>query len=136
MKTTYKLHTDKTYMKNTYLIKKDEYGIEVFIIVNDQNIKLAYTYTKSTCMASAINFVKSIENFVSIETNFDLESKEIETRVDFEYSIYMESNNRDKYLNGSGATSGFRIINPEDGVASISIMFEKAVECGVLSYAA
>ena len=136
MNTSYKLHTDKTYMKNTYLIKKDKYGIEVFIIVNDQNIKLAYTYTKSTCMASAINFVRSIENFVSIETNWDLESGEIKTTVDFEYSIYMKSMQQHKYVNGSGATSGFRIINPEYGVASISIMFEKRVDCGVLNYAA
>ena len=135
MKTTYKLHTDKTYMKNTYLIKKDEYGIKVFIIVNDQNIKLACSYTKSTCMASALNFVKSIENFVSIETNYDLESEEIKTTVDFEYSIYMYSIQRKKYLNGSGATSGFRIVNPEDDVASISIMFDKAGVSG-LTYAA
>ena len=135
MKTQYNLHTDKTYMKNTYLIKKDEYGIKVFIIVDDQNIKLACSYTKSTCMASAINFVKSIENFVSIETNYDFESEEIKTTVDFEYNIYMGSNNRDKYLNGSGVTSGFRIINPEDDSASISIVFSKAGVSG-LTYAA
>ena len=135
MKTKYKLHTDKTYMKNTYLVKKDKYGIEVFIIVNDQNIKLAYTYTKNISITTAINFIKSIENFVSIEKNYDSKLDTTTTTVDFEYNIYMNSMQRDKYLNGN-SRSGFRIINPNQGVDSISIMFEKKVSCGVLNYAA
>ena len=135
MKTKYKLHTDKTYMKNTYLVKKDKYGIEVFIIVNDQNIKLAYTYTKNISITTAINFIKSIENFVSIEKNYDSKLDTTTTTVDFEYNIYMNSMQRDKYLNGN-SRSDFRIINPNSGVDSISIMFEKKVSCGVLNYAA
>ena len=135
MKTQYNLHTDKTYMKNTYLIKKDEYGTEVFIIVNGQNIKVAHTYTKKLHTCNVFSFINSIENFVSIEKNYDLETDKIKTTVDFEYNIYMSSNNRDKYMKSTGYTDGFRIVNPEDDNASISIMFDKAEVSG-LTYAA
>ena len=136
METTYKLHTDKTYMKNTYLIKKDGYGVEVFIIVNGQNIKLAHNYVQKISIASAVNFVKSIENFVSIEHDYDLKTNTIKTRVDFEYSVYMHSMQQYKYIDENPATSNFRIVNPENSMNDISIFIEKKVDCGVLIYAA
>ena len=65
MKTTYRLHTCKTFMRNTYLIKKDKFGVDIFVILNDKNIKIATTHKKKVNLKDAENFIKSIENFIT-----------------------------------------------------------------------
>lgn len=109
MKTTYRLHTCKTFMKNTYLIKKDKFGLDIFVIINDKNIKIATTHKKKVNLKDAENFIKSIENYISTSNIAQCHGD-----VDFDMHLYMESSKRWKYLTEQqGGWHSFRFINTE-----------------------
>lgn len=109
MKTTYRLHTCKTFMKNTYLIKKDKFGLDIFVILNDKNIKIATTHKKKVNLKDAVNFIKSIENYISTSNKVRCLSS-----IDFDMDLYMESNKRWRYLTEQqGSWHSFRFINTE-----------------------
>lgn len=109
MKTTYRLHTCKTFMKNTYLIKKDKFGLDIFVILHDKNIKIATTHKKKVSLKDAENFIKSIENYI-----WTSNTAQCHGDVDFDMDLYMESNRRLKYLTEQqGGWHSFRFINTE-----------------------
>ena len=119
MKTTYKLYTDNFYMKNTYLMKKDKYGMEIFVIVNGVNLLIAKTFDNKINFKHTTNFIKSISNFIQINKN----------KVEFEYDIYMTSVSRENFLNevdGYYAINKFRFQEQDTGV-TVGVSYKQDV---------
>jgi hypothetical protein len=119
MKTTYKLYTDNFYMKNTYLMKKDKYGMEIFVIVNGVNLLIAKTFDNKINFKHTTNFIKSISNFIQINEN----------KVEFEYDIYMTSLSRENFLNevdGYYAINKFRFQEQDTGL-TVGVSYKQDV---------
>ena len=106
-------------MKNTYLMKKDKYGMEIFVIVNGVNLLIAKNFDNKINFKHTTNFIKSISNFIQINKN----------KVEFEYDIYMTSVSRENFLNevdGYYAINKFRFQEQDTGV-TVGVSYKQDV---------